>query len=187
MNLQVKPGSRILALATSPFSHSSKSAKVFGVIGRQGIIEGMLSFNVAVDGSDSTYCISRSLLRSRFAEQVKVIAVNGNTLAGMNLIDTDELQNTTNSNFISITRKKPRFSELENALKKAKLLTQKRHELLEFATKNMQISKVNGYYLCAMKKSSKTMTKFVTDAVVLLRIAHMAASASAKGESTGRI
>lgn len=80
----MKAGSRILALDDSSFGKTGKSL-VIGVVGRKGVIEGILSFSVSVDGSDATKILIARVKRSRFFQQIRLIATNGITFAGLNL------------------------------------------------------------------------------------------------------
>ncbi|VVB77026.1 Uncharacterised protein [uncultured archaeon] len=63
----LKKGARILAIDDSSFTKGDKDALVAGVIGREGVVEGVISFHVSVDGTDSTGKIIRSVKKSKFA------------------------------------------------------------------------------------------------------------------------
>ncbi len=77
-----KKGIRILAVDDGPLDKSGKGVLVVGIVGREGTIEGVLSFRVDADGSDATERLSATIQKTRFRDQIKLIALNGVTLAG---------------------------------------------------------------------------------------------------------
>lgn len=68
----MKTGVRILAVASGPIAKGGDTLLV-GVIGRNNIVEAVLSRRVKVDGRDSTAKITSMVRKSRFGEQVRVV------------------------------------------------------------------------------------------------------------------
>lgn len=183
----MKKGIRLLAVSTGPTK--GKRTLLVGIIFRDGIIEGILSAKVEVDGTDSTDKIAGMIKKSRFKEQIRLIAMNGIGLAGLNIVDAGRLQKLTNTKVLSVTRKKPHPNELIKALKAFSKMEKKdvsgRITLVK-KIKNLNEFKEKGFYL----QTSLTKTdagKFVDRAFHFLRLAHLIASGVTGGESRGRI
>lgn len=184
----MKSGIRILAIEDSPFDRSQRKCRLVGVVGRQDIIEGIISFDVSVDGSDSTFRIINSVKGSRFLDQVKLIALNGNTVAGMNIIDIERLSKTLKIPVIAITRSKPHPKSLKLAMKKAAITNYaKKAAMLDLLAKRSTVSKISGFYVQRTGASEREAANLVENSVKLLRLGHMIASGMAKGESKGRL
>lgn len=184
----MKSGIRIIAIEDSPFSRKKKECMLVGVVGRQDIIEGILSFNVEVDGSDSTDAILKAIKKSRFLDQIRLVALNGNTVAGMNIIDIVKLSMALKIPVIAITRKKPHPKDLKAAIRKAapRNYTEK-SRLLDKIGKSAEISKISGYYVQRVNANDADIRELVESSARLLRLAHIIASGISTGESKGRL
>ncbi len=180
----MKQGSRIAAFDES-FSRSDSESLVIGMIGRMGSVEGVLSFRVRVDGTDATDGIIKAIVNSRFNGQVKAAALNGITLAGLNVIDIEALRKRLRIPVIAITRKRPRRSLLRLALRK-----RGRKECLsvfERNIKDIRIANASGYHVQYIGRDYDDMRGLVEESTSLLRLAHMTASGVRHGESKGRV
>jgi endonuclease V-like protein UPF0215 family len=102
----LKRGIRILAIDDSSFCKSDSDALVVGVLGREGVIEGIISFRVKVNGSDAAEQIIRRVGKSKFLGQIRVVAVHGATLAGLNIVDAEEISDELGLPVICIVKKK---------------------------------------------------------------------------------
>jgi endonuclease V-like protein UPF0215 family len=181
----MKRGIRVLSLDCFPFSFSDKRTKMVGIVGRLGVIEGILSFSVSVDGDDSTESIIDAVKRSRFSGQIRVLALNGTVTAGLNAMDLTRLKKDLNVQPLAITRKRPRHKLLESVARKR--LGRKRSSLISKLNNSLETAKISGYYVQRLKGSVKPSEELVELCVSLLRLSHLIASGVAKGESTGRL
>lgn len=181
----MKQGVRVLSLDGFPFSRLDKKTKMVGIVGRRGVIEGILSFSVSVDGNDSTESIIKAVKRSRFAGQIRVIALNGTVVAGLNAMDLTQLKKDLNMQPLAITRKRPRHRLLESVARKR--LGRERALLISKLNNSLETTKISGYYVQCLKGSAKPSEELVEICVSLLRLSHLIASGMAKGESTGRL
>ncbi len=181
----MKEGVRILALDESPFKRGDRSVMVVGVIARQDVIEGVLSFNVEKDGTDSTDMIIKRLRGSRFASQIRIVAINGITLAGLNIVDFPRLGKELNVQVIGITRKKPHPRLLKMASNKVKEKRAERSELLDKVTKSVKIKRSMGYYAQYIGPAPEDDT--IEKSARFLRLSHLIASGIGYGESKGRV
>ena len=182
----LKEGVRILAIDDSILNRNSGVSLAVGVIGRDGAIEGILSFKATIDGTDSTDLILNALKKSRFSSQIKLIALNGVTLSGLNIIDVDLLNRKTGLPILAMTRKRPRRTYLKRAL----LHDRKRAEKARLISKlysRIKTSRMHGYYVQRLGISEEDSSRFAVRAASMLRLAHMIASGVSRGESKGRV
>jgi uncharacterized protein len=182
----MKGGIRILAIDDSTFDKKDKDALVVGVLGRMGIVEGVLSFRADVDGSDATAKIINKVKASRFKDQIRLVAINGMTLAGLNLVDIVRLRGSLGLPVLCIVRKKPSRSRLEGAIKAAIKDPYEKLSLLNNAYGHMKVAQEKGLYLQYIGLEDKEAIALSEGALSLLRLAHVIATGIARGESKGR-
>ena len=116
--MEIKKEIRILGIDDSYFEKNQEKVLVIGVIFRGGLfIDGLLSTYVEVDGLDATEKLITMINNSRHKKQLKVIMLDGITLAGFNLVDIKELNKKTGLPIIVINRKLPDLKKVEIALK----------------------------------------------------------------------
>ena len=94
----MKKGIRIISFASGPIN--GKKALIVGVISRENVIEGILSGNVEVDGFDSAKKIISLIKKSRFREQIKIVALNGIAIAGLNVVNVYKIKKDLKIGFI---------------------------------------------------------------------------------------
>ncbi len=113
----MKENVRVLALSSGPIQHN-KRVPLIGVVARAGgLVEGVLASFVDVNGSDGTQRIIKMLRTSQFREQVRIIALNGIAIAGLNVLDLEGLRRKLGVEVISLTKRKPHKRELLRAIK----------------------------------------------------------------------
>ena len=120
--MHIKREIRIIGIDDGPFNKfKDKECLVIGVVTRGGLyIDAILSTKVEVDGDDATEKIIEMINKSRQKDQIRIIMVDGISLAGFNVIDLEELYLKTGKPVIAITRKKPNFEEIYKAIKNTK-------------------------------------------------------------------
>ncbi len=183
-----KRGIRIAAFDDGPFAKGSRNALVVGVIGRERLVEGILSFSVSIDGDDATRKLVASLKHSRFLEQVKLIAINGITFAGLNVVDTVALYGALRIPVIAVTRKKPHSSLLKNAVRKAGGGgTDKKIKIIDGIAHSSGLLRIHGIYVQQTGTSGALGGDILDNSLELLRLAHLVASGIVRGESKGRL
>lgn len=184
----LKKGSRILALDDGHFTRGRGRVLVVGVIGRDAGIEGILSFDVAIDGSDATERLLLKISKSRFGGQIKLIAMNGVSFGGMNIVDLERVNRELHLPVLAITRKRPRRSLLISAVKKMRVKDAKEKErMIRSFAKASTTEHINGFYVQRLGINEDDAEKALPVAVQLTRLAHLVASGVTKGESVGRI
>lgn len=186
---------RILGFDDGAFvSRSKEPVPVIGVVFRGGtIIDGALKTEVAVDGADATDKIVKLINESRHKQQLKVVMLDGITLAGFNVVDIKELNDQTNIPVIVINRKIPDIQKVKAALKKFPDFEQKLKavdnagEIKDCYVKDFK--KI--YYQCIgiSDDTAREIIKLSSTRSYIpepLRVAHLLATAFVKGESYGQ-
>jgi hypothetical protein len=116
---EVKPEIRVLGIDDGVFTpHSKELTDVVGVVFRGGHwLDGFMHTQVQVDGMDATEKLTRMITESPHYQQLRVIMLNGVTLAGFNVVDLAELHKKTNLPVIAVTRDSPDFEDIRKALR----------------------------------------------------------------------
>jgi hypothetical protein len=115
----IKPEIRVLGVDDGVFTpHMKGQVPVVGVVFRGGYwLDGVMHTKVKVDGFDATGKIASMILNSPHYEQLRVIMLNGITFAGFNVVNIKKLNMKTRLPVIAVTREKPNFAEIHEALK----------------------------------------------------------------------
>lgn len=184
----MKSGVRFVAIATSPIQNKRRTMMI-GIVAREHYIEGILSNSVEVNGKDATARIIRMIATSRFREQIKIVVLNGIALAGLNVVDTEELEKSLKIKYIVFTRKKPSPKKLIHALdqfgKKNKIDVKDRISIIKSHAKIKPVAVDNFHLQSTLDKTD--IKNFADKAYEALRIAHLIASGVDRGESKGRV
>ncbi|MCD6445312.1 DUF99 family protein [Candidatus Bathyarchaeota archaeon] len=115
----IKPEIRVLGVDDGIFKfHAKELVPVIGVVFRGGLwLEGVMHTKVKVDGLDATEKIASMIKNSSHYKQLRVIMIDGVTFAGFNVVDIKALNTLTSLPVIAVTRNKPDFGEIKEALK----------------------------------------------------------------------
>jgi len=114
----VKPEIRVLGIDDGVFTpHSKELVDVVGVVYRGGYwLDGFMHTWVQVDGMDATERLAEMITKSPHYPQLRVIMLNGVTLAGFNVVDIEELHRRVKLPVLAVTRDKPDFDDIRRAL-----------------------------------------------------------------------
>ncbi|MEM3622261.1 MAG: DUF99 family protein [Candidatus Bathyarchaeia archaeon] len=115
----IKSEIRVLGVDDGIFIPRSKGlVPIVGVVFRGGYwLDGVMHTNVKIDGLDATKKTTSMIINSPHYKQLRVVMLNGITFAGFNVIDIKELNAKTKLPVIAVTREKPNFAEIREALK----------------------------------------------------------------------
>lgn len=115
----IKPEIRVLGVDDGVFKpHTRGFVPVVGVVFRGGYwLDGVMHTKVRVDGVEATDKIASMILSSPHYKQLRVIMLDGITLAGFNVVDIKRLNAKTGLPVITVTREKPNFEDIRDALK----------------------------------------------------------------------
>lgn len=114
----VKPEIRMLGIDDGVFQpHTRGMVDVVGVVFRGGYwLDGVMRTEVEIDGMDATEKIASMIMNSPHYNQLRVVVLDGVTLAGFNVVDLKALFNKTGLPVIAVTREKPDFEDMKKAL-----------------------------------------------------------------------
>ena len=184
---------RVLAFDDGPFKFSDKHTHLVGALVRlPNYVEAVLVGKAEVDCSDACAVIARLIQGSRYREQIKAVMLDGAAVGGFNVVDIDALSQETGIPVVTVTRDKPDMKAVKSALKKNFDDWEDRYGILS----RRKLRKLDTghnpiYYDCAGMKPSEA-EQLIKKSIVRgaipepLRIAHIIATALARGESRGR-
>ncbi len=119
--------------------HSKDMVDVVGVVFRGGYwLDGFMHTKVQVDGMDATERLAEMITHSPHYPQLRVIMLNGVTLAGFNIVDIKELYEKVKRPTIAVTRDKPNFKDIKKALQNLPE-TEKRWKAIDRAGKMIRV------------------------------------------------
>jgi hypothetical protein len=115
----VKPEIRILGIDDGVFTpHTKGTVDVIGVVFRGGYwLDGVMKTQVEIDGMDATEKIASMILESPHYDQLRIVMLNGVTMAGFNVVDIERLYQKVKLPVIAVTRDKPNFDDIRKALR----------------------------------------------------------------------
>jgi len=183
---EVKPEIRVLGIDDGVFiPHSKKLADVVGVVFRGGYwLDGFMHTRVQVDGMDATEKLEEMITKSPHYPQLRVIMLNGITLAGFNVVDIAELHRKLKLPIIAVTRDKPDLEDVRKALQNLPE-AEKRWKAIELAGRIIRVYVRQGeepIYVHAIgisEETAKTILKNTSTRSNIpepLRVAHIIAS-----------
>jgi len=184
---------RIIAIDDSPFSFNDKYCTIIGVVMRGGeYLECVLSDQVEIDGNEATSICREMIKNTKHRKQIKVVMLDGVALGGFNVVDINELYESTNIPVITITRDEPNFDKIKLALSqnfkdwKQRWTILKRGEMYTLETSHNPIYvKCTGINI----QDAKEIINLSTIRGVIpepIRVAHIIASGITRGESYGK-
>jgi len=141
----VKPEIRVLGIDDGVFTpHSNELVDVVGIVYRGGYwLDGFMHTKVRVDGLDATEKLAEMITSSPHYPQLRVIMLNGVTLAGFNVVDIKELCKKVKLPVVAVTRDKPNFDDIKKALQNLSH-SEQRWKAIEKAGKMIKVRTRNG-------------------------------------------
>jgi len=141
----VKPEIRVLGIDDGVFTpHSNELVDVVGIVYRGGYwLDGFMHTKVRVDGLDATEKLAEMITSSPHYPQLRVIMLNGVTLAGFNIVDIKELCQKVKLPVVAVTRDKPNFDDIKKALQNLSH-SEQRWRAIEKAGKMFKVHTRNG-------------------------------------------
>uniref|UniRef100_A0A7C5UW84 DUF99 family protein n=1 Tax=candidate division CPR3 bacterium TaxID=2268181 RepID=A0A7C5UW84_UNCC3 len=192
--MRIKKEIRILGIDDGPFTKTSSKAIIIGVIMRGGLeFDGMIKTEIEVDGLDATDKLIETIKRSKYKNELKAIMFKGVTIAGFNIVDIGALSSALSLPVIVVSRKKPNFIRIRNALKNFDDGAE-RWKIIKKAGRINKLKMKNNKTIYFQFKgidredAKKIILLTCTRSLIPepLRLAHMIASAVIKGETGGR-
>lgn len=186
---QLRKEVRVLGIDDGPFFKFRKGRViVVGAMFRGGnFMDGFLSTEAKVDGTDATKNIAKMITQSKFKSQIRCILLDGVTVGGFNVIDVYKLNKLTKIPVIAVIRRKPDVPKIVKTLKE--LGMKSKAKIIEQLPEPTKVGKVYIQYVGLTLARAKEFIKITTtyaDIPEPIRIAHIVAAGLIKGESRGR-
>jgi endonuclease V-like protein UPF0215 family len=181
--------SNVIGFDDGPFPSGHKGeVKIVGTVYAKSQFNGVLIGEVQRDGSDAAAKLTELISKSKFAESIQLIMLQGIALAGFNVVDVFELHEKTKLPVLVVCRKQPDMDSIRDALlqmpggKKKWALIEKLGPMEPAA--NVYIQRVG----LAFEQAETVVKQFTHTGNIPepLRVAHMIAGAIVNGESSGR-
>jgi endonuclease V-like protein UPF0215 family len=115
----IKQEIRVLGIDDGKFiPHTKGEALIVGVVFRGGCsIDGVMHTKVSIDGLDATEKLADMINGSPHRHQLRLVMLNGVTLAGFNIVDINKLSVLTRLPVLALTNVKPDLGSIHEALK----------------------------------------------------------------------
>ncbi|UCD13254.1 MAG: DUF99 family protein [Thermoplasmatales archaeon] len=183
---------RILGIDDAPFTFNDKYCTVIGAVMRGGeYLECVLSSQITIDGDEATSVCKEMIQNTKHRQQLKVVMLDGVALGGFNIVDINELYESTNLPIITITRDKPDFVKIKDALRKNFNDWQERWKTLEKGEMCTVETRHNPIYVKSAGISIEEAKEIINLSTIRgvipepIRVAHLIASGITRGESYG--
>lgn len=163
--------------------HTKGEVIVVGVVFRGGVsLDGVMHTRVAIDGLDATEKLIEMINGSPHKRQLRLVMLNGVTLAGFNLVDLPRLHANTDLPVIALTHVKPDLDSIRDALKHLPEM-EERWRIIQNAGEIHQISNRGSKLYMGMAGIGLAEALTVLDLTTVrgslpepLRVAHLIAS-----------
>src|SRR5262245_22658136 len=113
--------SHVLSIDDGPFDkYVDRDTLVVGVVtAGKDLVEGVISMRIPVDGEGITERLAGWIEASRFRPSLRSVMFSGITIAGLSIIDIEDLSRRSGLPVIAVQRKPPRDDEIIAALRTA--------------------------------------------------------------------
>ncbi len=189
----MKSKSRFLGIDDGPFHFGDDEVPLVGVaVQAPAYIEAILMTRAHVDGRDATERILGLVRTSRYREGLRMVFLNGIAVGGFNVIDVDALHRELDVPVVTVTRRAPDLDAIRGALRRKFDDWEERWELIRRQTIEEVITRhtpLHVTYVGATRAQVVEALALTTVRGALpepLRVAHLVAAATVKGESHGR-
>lgn len=192
--MRIKGEMRVVGWDDAGFGpRSAGSVPLIGAVFRGGkLLDGVLVAEAEIDGDDATGAIASRVSKSRHRGQLRLIMLDGITMAGFNYVNIRSLSTKTGLPVIAVVRKKtdmPKFLEAVGRMPHRKGIMRAVKDAGEFREAKIEGKSI--YFQChgidendARKAVQLTCTRGLVPEP--LRVAHLIATALSRGESIGR-
>ncbi len=190
---RVKEEVRILGIDDAPFKRGDREVLLVGTVFRGGsYMDGVLTTKIRVDGFNATEKIADMVKKCRFKD-LRVIMLDGIGFGGFNVVDIDALFKKTKLPVIVVTRKKPDFADIKNALKNLSS-PGRRWRCIEKAGEPVKTETKYGKHVYIQTRGirledAKRIVKLASTRSLIpepVRVAHLIAQGVVLGESRGK-
>lgn len=190
----MKKSMRVLGVDDSEFCRNDRSVPVVGVLARlPSYIEAVMVTQVGVDGTDATDKIAALASSPKYGPQIRLIIMDGVTLGGFNVIDIARLYEVTGIPAVTVTRQKPDMRAIKLALKNNFPDWEARWAAMSTGKLEHVKAGDGTLYVSRAGISLEDCKGILRNSIAHgsmpepVRMAHLIATAIARGESRGRV
>ena len=187
--MRKKQYSNVIGFDDAPFSRDQAgNVKIIGTIYARNQLNGILMGEVTKDGSDAAKRLIRLIIKSKFAESIQLVMLQGIAMAGFNVVDVCAVHEQIGVPVLVVSRKVPDMNAIKAALMNIRG-GQRKWALIEKLGPMKPVEKV--FVQCVgltVKQAAAVVKEFTVTGNVPepLRVAHLIAGAVVDGESRGR-
>ena len=191
---RVKPEIRVVGIDDGSFNpRGGGEVIIVGAVYRgSGMIEGVLTSRIEVDGTDSTRKIIEMVNSTRHRGQIRAIMTSAITFGGFNIADINEISKATGLPVISVAPEKPDLDSVKKALQnmpdwRERWDTMKSAGPLVKVTLKRKSTPIYIQTAGIEKKNAEEILRLTTvrgSTPEPLRAAHLIATGVVRGEST---
>jgi endonuclease V-like protein UPF0215 family len=181
----------VLGVDDAPFhKRQARLVPIVGVLMEgNDLLEGVALSHFPVDGADATGFLAAWIAGLRWRPAMQAVVLGGITLAGLGLVDLNELARRLGLPVLAVTRREPAESRIAEALTAARLT-----DRLSVARGSPPAVRVGaGLYLAFAGTDAAGATALIeatrrkSRIPEPLRVAHLIAGALERGQSRGRV
>lgn len=179
----------VVGIDDAPFERMHRGdVPIAGIVYARDRLDGVLVSKVRRDGANSTHAIAEMIRRSRFAEHVRGVLLQGIALAGFNVVDIHRLRDDLGVPVLVVARRKPDMRAIQRALGTWIPGGSRKWELIERAG---AMERCAGVWVqragLSLAQAEATVQLHVRHGALPepLRVAHLVAGAMAGGHSRG--
>jgi endonuclease V-like protein UPF0215 family len=114
---KIKKEIRIVGWDDAPFTFRDRKTPLVGVICRGGFqIDGVISAEIRVDGTNSTDALIKAVKKTKHYSQLRLVMLDGITFGGFNVVDIRKLSKRTGLPVLVVIRDKPNLVSIRKSL-----------------------------------------------------------------------
>ena len=182
--------SNIIGFDDAPFPKNHRgNVKVVGTLYAKTQLNGILVGEIQKDGSDAAKKLISLIARSKFAESIQLVMLQGIAMGGFNVVDVFALYAQLDLPVLVVSRKIPNMKAIKDAL-----LTipggRRKWSIIEKLGDMEPVHKVYVQRVgLTIKQATTVVNQFTATGHVPepLRVAHLIAGAIVNGQSRGRV
>lgn len=119
ITVRVKNEIRIIGWDDAPFTFRDRKTLLIGAVCRGGgLLDGVLTAWIDIDGHDATENIAKAVMESGHYDQLRVIMLDGITFGGFNIVDLKSLHRKTGLPVLAMMRSRPNLESIGKALER---------------------------------------------------------------------
>jgi endonuclease V-like protein UPF0215 family len=183
--------SHAIGFDDAPFERSSRgNVLLVGAVFAGPRLDGVLTGTIRRDGANSADAMAEMITRSRFAEHLQIILLQGIAVGGFNVVDVFRLHRRTSLPIIVVARRRPNLDAVRDALLGRVRGGARKWRIIERLGAMERIGTVWTQRIgISAGDAASALARFAVHSTIPepLRVAHIIAGGIVRGESRGRV